>query len=119
MKGIIAFLILVFFICAAGCITSPMPAESGQQAVASVTPAPLTGPDAAVFRNIDAHMTALAGAGRFSGTVLVARGDTVLLSKGYGMANEEFSIPNTPQTVFPIGSNTKQLTAAAIMKLQD
>ncbi|MHB8164098.1 MAG: serine hydrolase [Methanoregula sp.] len=81
--------------------------------------APLIGPDAVVSRNVEAYMTALAGAGRFSGTVLVARGDTVLLSKGYGMANEEFAVPNTPQTVFPIGSNTKQLTAAAIMKLQE
>jgi CubicO group peptidase (beta-lactamase class C family) len=64
-------------------------------------------------------MTALTDAGRFSGTVHVARGNTVLLSKGYGMANYEFSIPNTPQTVFPIGSNSKQFTAAAIMKLQE
>jgi CubicO group peptidase (beta-lactamase class C family) len=119
MTGKIAGLILLIFICAAGCVTSPMPAESAQQAAASGTPAPFTGPDAAVSRNADAYMTALRDAGRFSGTVLVARGDTVLLSKGYGMANEEFAVPCTPQTVFPIGSNTKQLTAAAIMKLQE
>ncbi len=79
----------------------------------------LTGPDAAVSRKLDNYMTALTDAGRFSGTVLVARGDTVILSKGYGMANYEFSIPNTQKTVFPVGSNTKQLTAAAIMKLQE
>lgn len=115
----IAGLILVIFICTAGCITSPMPAESGKPANAAGTTAPLTGPDAAVSQKLDAYMTALTDAGRFSGAVLVARGDTVLLSKGYGMANEEFSVPNTPHTVFPIGSNTKQLTAAAIMKLQE
>ena len=64
-------------------------------------------------------MTALTDAGRYSGTVLVARGDTVLLSKGYGMANYEFSVPNTPRTVSATGSNTKQFTAAAVMKLQE
>jgi len=31
----------------------------------------------------------------FMGTVLVARGDEVLLSKGYGFANLEWNIPNT------------------------
>jgi CubicO group peptidase (beta-lactamase class C family) len=119
MSWKISGLILVIFICTAGCVTPPLPAESGRQANTVGTPASLTGPDAAVSRNLDAYMTALTHAGRFSGAVLVARGDTVILSKGYGMANEEFSVPNTPQTVFPIGSNTKQLTAAAIMKLQE
>lgn len=80
---------------------------------------PQTGTDAIVSHKLDKYMTALADAGRFSGTVFVARGDTVLLSKGYGMANYEFSVLNTPQTVMPIASNTKQLTAAAIMKLQE
>jgi CubicO group peptidase (beta-lactamase class C family) len=80
---------------------------------------PLTGSDTVVSQKLDNYMTALTDAGRFSGTVFVAQGDTVLLSKGYGMANYEFSIPNTPKTVMPIASNTKQLTAAAIMKLQE
>jgi CubicO group peptidase (beta-lactamase class C family) len=84
-----------------------------------VTVQPLTGPDAVTSEKIDNYLTALTDAGRFSGTVFVARDDTVLLSKGYGMANYEFSVPNTPQTVMPIASNTKQLTAAAIMKLEE
>ena len=119
MSWKIAGFILVIFICTAGCVTSPMSAENSRQAVAAGTPVPLPGPDAAVSQKIDEYMTALTNAGRFSGAVHVARGDTMLLSKGYGMANYEFSVPNTPQTVFPIGSNTKQLTAAAIMKLQE
>jgi len=42
-----------------------------------------------------------------------------ILNKGYGMANYELSVPNTPETIFQIGSITKQFTAAAIMKLVD
>lgn len=57
--------------------------------------------------------------GRFSGAVLVARDGKVLLSKGYGMANIENDIPNTPQTRFRIGSLTKQFTAMAILILQE
>ena len=43
----------------------------------------------------------------FMGTVLVARGDHVLLSKGYGSANLEWNVPNTPSTRFRLGSVTK------------
>lgn len=53
------------------------------------------------------------------GSVLVARGEQVLLSKGYGMANLEHSIPNTSHTLFRIASITKQFTAGAILKLQE
>jgi len=119
MKWKIAELLLVILICTAGCIMLPRPAESGSQVVITGTVASLSSTDAAVSEKLDEYMTELAGAGRFDGAVLVARGGTVLLSKGYGMANYEFSVPNTPQTVFPIGSNTKQFTAAGIMKLQE
>lgn len=119
MRWKIVGLILVIIICTAGCITSSPPVESGGQNTAAGTPAALSPADAAVSEKLDGYMTALADAGRFSGAVLVTRGGNVLLSKGYGMANYEFSIPNSPQTVFPIGSNTKQFTAAGIMKLQE
>jgi CubicO group peptidase (beta-lactamase class C family) len=55
----------------------------------------------------------------FMGSVLVARGDNVLLSKGYGFANAEWQIPNSPSTKFRLGSITKQFTAAAILILED
>jgi len=55
----------------------------------------------------------------FMGTVLVARGDEVILSKGYGSANLEWNIPNTPSTKFRLGSITKQFTAAAVLLLAE
>jgi CubicO group peptidase (beta-lactamase class C family) len=55
----------------------------------------------------------------FMGTVLVARGDEILLDKGYGFANLELDVPDTPPTKFRLGSVTKQFTSAAIMLLQE
>jgi CubicO group peptidase (beta-lactamase class C family) len=55
----------------------------------------------------------------FMGTVLVAKGDQVLLSKGYGSANLEWNVPNTPSTRFRLGSVTKQFTAASILLLEE
>jgi|MTBAKMStandDraft_1061839.scaffolds.fasta_scaffold10753_2 CubicO group peptidase (beta-lactamase class C family) len=112
-------LLLVILIGSAGCVTSPPAAEKSGQEVAAGMPATLSPADAAVSERLDEYMTALSDAGRFDGAVLVSREGTILLSKGYGTANYEFSVSNTPQTVFPIGSNTKQFTAAAIMKLQE
>jgi CubicO group peptidase (beta-lactamase class C family) len=55
----------------------------------------------------------------FMGTVLVAKGDQVLLSKGYGSANLEWNVNNTPSTRFRLGSVTKQFTAASILLLEE
>jgi CubicO group peptidase (beta-lactamase class C family) len=54
---------------------------------------------------------------KFTGSVLVAKGDHILFNKSYGLANVEWNIPNTPTTKFRIGSVTKQFTAAAILLL--
>jgi CubicO group peptidase (beta-lactamase class C family) len=56
---------------------------------------------------------------QFMGSVLVGRDHRVLLSKGYGFANLEWNIPNTPQTKFRLGSVTKQFTAACILLLEE
>lgn len=55
----------------------------------------------------------------FSGAVLVAKGGQVVLSKGYGLANVEHDVANTPHTKFRIGSLTKQFTAVALLLLQE
>jgi CubicO group peptidase (beta-lactamase class C family) len=70
-----------------------------------------------VAAKLDAYMSALASAQRFSGAVLVARDGKVVLAKGYGMANYEWDVPNTPSTRFRLGSITKQFTSMAIMQL--
>ncbi len=68
---------------------------------------------------LDKYMQELTRLNRFSGTVLVAKGDTILLSKGYGFAHREFEVPNRSNTRFPICSITKLITATAIMNLQE
>src|SRR5262252_938392 len=65
------------------------------------------------------YLNNLAKPNKFSGSVLIARDGKVLFSKGYGLANVEFDVPNTPQTKFRLGSITKQFTAAAILLLQE
>lgn len=68
---------------------------------------------------IDDYIQNLAEEHLFSGSVLIAQDGEILLSQGYGMANMEWNIPNTPQTKFRIASMTKQFTAMAILLLQE
>lgn len=56
---------------------------------------------------------------KFMGAALVARGSEVLFNKGYGSADLEWNIPNTPNTKFRLGSVTKQFTAASILLLEE
>jgi len=70
-------------------------------------------------RSIDDYLSALAAGDALTGAVLLARGDTVLVSRAYGLANEETGIRNTTGTRFRIGSTTKQFTAMAILILQN
>src|SRR6185503_1886455 len=53
----------------------------------------------------------------FSGAILVARGDRVLLREAAGLADREGNIRNTVATRFPVASINKQFTAAAILLL--
>jgi CubicO group peptidase (beta-lactamase class C family) len=55
----------------------------------------------------------------FSGSLLVAKNGQIFLSRGYGLADRERSIPVTTTTLFEGASLNKQFTAAAIMKLAE
>jgi len=72
-----------------------------------------------VAAEADQYLTAWTQQGRFSGAVLIAKGDKVLLRKGYGMANYELNVANTPEMVFRIGSITKSFTALGILQLEE
>src|SRR6266404_2219997 len=48
----------------------------------------------------------------------VYRDGKTIYSKGYGLANLEESVPITPQSVFDIGSTSKQFSAASILLLE-
>lgn len=69
--------------------------------------------------SIDEYMKAYESKGRFSGAVLAAKGDTIVISRGYGMADFELGVQNTTETKFHLGSLTKQFTAMAIMQLEE
>jgi len=68
-------------------------------------------------QKIDKLVKAFVDLGQFSGTVLVAKKGEIVSSKGYGLANREWSVANTADTKFRIGSLTKQFTAMLVMQL--
>ena len=60
-----------------------------------------------------------ADAQMFMGSVLVAKNGKIIFSQSYGMADLEWSVPNSATTRFNIASMTKQFTAASILLLED
>jgi CubicO group peptidase (beta-lactamase class C family) len=72
-----------------------------------------------IENKVDLYIGAYVKMNQFSGSVLIAQNGQVIVSKGYGMANYEYEIPNDSQTKFRIGSLTKQFTAMAIMMLEE
>jgi CubicO group peptidase (beta-lactamase class C family) len=74
----------------------------------------------AVVDSIDQYVRSELARQRVPGmSVAVLRGDSVLLARGYGYANLEQHVPATDSTVYPVGSVSKQFTAAAIVMLAE
>jgi CubicO group peptidase (beta-lactamase class C family) len=91
-------------------------AFNGARTPSDVPPAPaLT--DAEIVKRLDALVSRLAAADRFSGTVLFAKDGKVLYSKAVGVANRDFDAPVTLDTKFNLGSMNKMFTAVAVMQL--
>jgi len=85
---------------------------------AQVATAPASPSDATVVQRVDEYMQAERKVNGFCGTILLARKGTPIVAKGYGLANAEWEIPNTPRTKFRLGSITKQFTSMAVLQLQ-
>ena len=95
-------------VCASPVFAQPpdiKPAESKRPEAAQIKPADI---DVAVMRH---------SLGQFWGGVVVGKGGKVIFAKGYGVADESLK-PIEPDTLFDIGSISKQFTAAAILRLE-
>ena len=91
-------------------------------AVAFVCLMPLSAQDRPVVsgatgRALDDYLSRLEPFG-FTGGALAVRGKEVLLSRSYGMADRARRVPLTTESVYNLGSITKQFTAAAILTLE-
>ncbi|NQT11507.1 MAG: beta-lactamase family protein [Planctomycetes bacterium] len=104
-----------------------MPTFSRQHAVGVVwvvLASVLVGARAEATETLEEIVDSIAGEVVESGStpglsVGIARGDEVLLAKGYGLADVELSASASEKTVYRIGSITKQFTAAAILLLAE
>jgi D-alanyl-D-alanine carboxypeptidase len=71
------------------------------------------------LKRADTYLSNLTAKNVFRGSVLVGIDGKIVFEKGYGLADEEWSEPNTPATEFRIFSVTKQFTGACILLLQE
>lgn len=68
---------------------------------------------------INELVTAYARQYKFNGSILVINKGQVVLSKGYGLKSAKDSTWNDVNTVYQMGSVTKQFTAALILQLEE
>jgi CubicO group peptidase (beta-lactamase class C family) len=68
---------------------------------------------------LDTLINAYAKLYKFNGSALVAKNGVILLNKGYGYRNAADKVWNNEQSIFQLGSITKQFTSAVILKLQE
>lgn len=99
--------------------TTPVPPTETPPATSTPTPTVAAKTDEELVADIDSYLSELAKNEEFSGSVLVARSGRILLSRGYGLADQPEGIENTPQTRFRIGEVTMPFTAMAVLILQE
>lgn len=68
---------------------------------------------------IDAYFSSYATTNNLSGSVLITRGENVLFSKSYGLADRANNTPNQPETRFHIASVSILFTSTAVLRLID
>lgn len=76
-------------------------------------------PASEVASKAEEYMTARAARDKFSGTILIAQDGKPIIRRAYGLANIELDVPCKPETVYRLGSITKQFTATAVLILQE
>lgn len=86
-------------------------------AVSAAAQSAATAPD--IAEKADQYMKARLDAKNVGGTILMIKDGKPLIAKGYGTADAAAGTTNSADTIFRIGSITKQFTAAAILLLHE
>ncbi len=73
--------------------------------------------DEKLMESLRSLVETVAAADRFSGAVLLARGEKILLEGAWGLACRRFDVPNRVDTRFNLGSMNKMFTAVAVAQL--
>jgi CubicO group peptidase (beta-lactamase class C family) len=105
--ALVAFLLLA---AATVAFFRPAQARAAMQSPGALPPAEITRINA-VFRSFERPGSPGCALG-------VVRDNRLVYAHGYGLASVELNVPITPQTVFDLGSVSKQFTAASIFLLQ-
>lgn len=82
--------------------------------VCACTPLFAAAAEAELASRVDRLLAAWNHADTPGAVIAVLRDGKPVLLRGYGMANLEYGVPNTPATVFHVASLSKQFTACAI-----
>jgi D-alanyl-D-alanine carboxypeptidase len=96
--------------CGAVMAQAPVPETPAEFAVARLS-------EAELVSALGAELDEQAAAGRFAGTVLLAKDGEPIFTGEYGLADRESGVENTLQTRFRNGSMNKMFTAVAVLTL--
>lgn len=96
-------------------LISPTPKPSSTPSPATLT-ATLT-PTTAWLPSFHTELDAWGTEGLFSGSVLIAHNDEILLEVAYGLSERSAEVPNRIDTRFNLGSMNKMFTAVSILQL--
>ena len=97
-------------------VVSPFESNIGEYIVQVTTAEPL---ELEPARRIDQLMKAMVREDEPGASIAITQDEKIIYNKAFGLANLEYSIPNTPQTIFHIASVSKQFTAFSIATLVD
>jgi CubicO group peptidase (beta-lactamase class C family) len=75
--------------------------------------------DDSITQKLNEYLIAANKVNRFNGSALIAQNGKIILQKSYGYKNFSAHVLNDSNTIFQIGSITKQFTSAVILKLQE
>ena len=85
----------------------------------AAAPALAASPPDDYAKGADGVVRAYVDPGVFSGVVLVAKDGKPILREVFSLANRELNVAATADTIFRLGSITKQFTAASILQLAE